>query len=115
MLMSIQVFMQQEMLLPRLKRSGVLVVYDPVQRYRDLCLGLVSETLQVVDATESSIESRGMALQALSRLGQPNTTLTGLLVYVPAEVPLTDEEKQRDPFALYTVCGSQFPVGDGDA
>jgi hypothetical protein len=28
--------------------------------------------------------------------------------------PLTDEEKQRDPFALYAVCGSQFPEGDGD-
>jgi hypothetical protein len=25
-----------------------------------------------------------------------------------------DEEKQRDPFALYTVCGNVFPDGNGD-
>ena len=112
--MSIQAFIQHEVLLPRLKRNDVMVVYDPAQHYRDLCLSLASEALQVVDTTESSIESRKAAMRALSRLGQPHTTLTGLLVYVPAKAPLTDEEKQRDPFALYAVCGSQFPEGDGD-
>jgi hypothetical protein len=56
--MSIQAFIQHEVLLPRLKRNGVLVVYDPEQRYRGLCLNLVSDTLRVVDTTESSIESR---------------------------------------------------------
>ena len=112
--MAIQTFIQDEMLLPRLRRNGVLVLYDPAQRYRILCLALASETLRVVDATESSIESRESAMQALHELGRPNTPLTGLLVYVPAQVPLTDEAKQQDPFALYAVCGSQFPDGDGD-
>lgn len=112
--MSIQAFIQHEVLLPRLTRNGVLVVYDPAQRYRDLCLGLASETIQVVDATDSSIESRETAMWALGKLGQPNTTLMGLLVYVPAQTPLTDEAKQQDPFALYAVCGSLFPEGDGD-
>ena len=100
--MAIQTFIRDEILLPRLRRNGVLVIYDPAQRYRNLCLELASETLQVVDATESSIESRESAMQALHELGRPNTPLTGLLVYVPAQVPLTDEAKQQDPFALYT-------------
>ena len=112
--MSIQTFIQDEMLLPRLRRNGVLVLYDPEQRYRTLCLALASDTLRVVDATESSIESRETAMQALHELGRPNTSLTGLLVYVPAQAPLTDEAKQQDPFALYAVCGSLFPDGDGD-
>ena len=112
--MSIQTFIQDEILLPRLRQNGVLVIYDPAQRYRTLCLALASDTLRVVDATESSIESRETAMQALHELGRPNTPLTGLLVYVPAQAPLTDEAKQQDPFALYTVCGSQFPDGDGD-
>ena len=112
--MSIQTFIQDEMLLPRLRRNGVLVVYDPAQRYRTLCLELANETLRVVDATESSIESRESAMQAFHALGRPNTPLTGLLVYVPAQVPLTDEAKQQDPFALYAVCGSLFPESDGD-
>src|SRR5262245_16397476 len=112
--MSIQAFIQDEILLPRLRQNGVLVIYDPVQRFRTLCLALASETLRVVDATESSIESREQAMQALHELGRPNTSLTGLLVYVPAQVPLTDEAKQQDPFALYAVCGSLFPESDGD-
>ena len=112
--MSIQAFIQQEILLPRLERHGVLVVYDPARCYRDLCLNLASEALKVVDATESSIDSREAAIQALSALGRPSSLLKGLLVYVPARAPLTDEEKQRDPFALYAAAGSVFPEGDGD-
>jgi hypothetical protein len=30
------------------------------------------------------------------------------------EILLAAEAKQHDPFALYTVCGSLFPEGDGD-
>ncbi len=112
--MSIQEFIRNSIMLPRLRRNGVLVVYDPDRRYRDLCLELATDTLPVVDASESSIVSREQALQTLGQLGQPNTKLEGMLVYVPARVPLTDEEKQNDPFSLYTVCGSVFPDGDGD-
>jgi hypothetical protein len=112
--MSIQAFIQQEILLPRLQRNGVLVVYDPEGRYRELCRDLASDTLKVVDASDSSIESREAALQALGELGH-DTALDGLLVYVPTQVPLTDEARQRDPFALYAACGSLFPEGDGDA
>ena len=66
--MDIQTFIQDEILLPRLRRNGVLVIYDPAQRYRNLCLEQASETLWVVDATESSIESRERAMQALHLL-----------------------------------------------
>jgi hypothetical protein len=44
--MDIQTFIQDEMLLPRLRRNGVLVLYDPAQRYRTLCLALASDTLR---------------------------------------------------------------------
>ncbi len=112
--MSIAEFIQTEILLPRVKRNGVLVLYDPELRYRELCRGLSEEGLQVVDATESSIESRELALRALGELGAPNTDTNGLLVYVPTSAPVSDEERQRDPFALYSACGNVFPDGDGD-
>lgn len=112
--MVIKEFIQTEILLPRLRRSGVLVVYDPKARYRELCLELRSERLPVIDAGASSIESREAALAALQALGQPNSSLEGLVIYVPTRAPLTDEEKQRDPFALYGVCGAVFPESDGD-
>ena len=78
------------------------------------CLELANDTRRVIDASESSVEGRESALAALQALGQPSSPLEGLLIYVPARSPLTDEEKQRDPFALYGVCGAVFPESDGD-
>ncbi len=112
--MSIKDFIQNEILLPRLKKSGVLVVYDPQRRYRELCLQLAAENQRVVDATESSIESREQAIATLQALGEPNSPLEALLVYVPAPRPLSSEDQQRDPFSIYGVCGEVFPEGDGD-
>lgn len=112
--MKIKEFIQQAILLPRLKQQGVLVVYDSDRRYHELCLELASEKRRVIDASGSSITSRAEALAALLVFGQPNPELEGILVYVPARAPITDEEKQRDPFALYTACGAVFPEGDGD-
>lgn len=112
--MTIATFIQTAILLPRLRQHGVLVVYDPDRRYRELCLELAGERRLVVDASESSIESRAAALAALQALGRPNAALEGLLVYVPAPRPLSDEARQRDPFSLYAACGAVFPDGDGD-
>ncbi len=113
--MNIKEFIQNSILLPRLKKKEVLVVYDPDELFHDLCLEMTTETLKVIDASESSITSREDALKTLKQLGSTNTVLKGLLVYVPAKAPDTEEEKQLDPFALYSVCGSVFPddaVGD---
>ena len=113
--MSIKEFIQQNTLLPRLKKNSVLVVYDPDKIYHGVCLDMATDTIEVVDASNSSITSRESALKALKDLGRPNTDLEGLLVYVPTKAPEAEEDKQRDPFALYTVCGSVFPDGAGDA
>lgn len=111
---SIKSFIQEQVLLPRLKENGLLVVYDADKRYRDLCNELASDACVVVDAGQSSIEGRDDAIVALQKMGLLDSTLEGMLVYVPTSPPLTDEDKQQDPFALYTVCGRTFPDGDGD-
>lgn len=110
----IKEFIQNEVLLPRLKRNGVLVVYDLNDRYHQLCMELATDKLRVIDASKGSIQSRADAMGALLELGSQNTSLEGLLVYVPAKVPLTDEECQQDPFAAFGACGAVFPDGDGD-
>jgi hypothetical protein len=46
--------------------------------------GALEAIHKVEDASESSIESREVAIQALSELGQPNTMVKRFLVYVPA-------------------------------
>lgn len=110
--MSIQKFIQEQVLASRLEKQQVLVVYDAEQRYRDACLAMANDKLKVVDATESSILARAEAIQSLSELGAH--TIEQLLVYVPAPKPLEDEDKQKDPYSLYGACGSVFPNGDGD-
>ena len=85
--MQISQFIQTEILLPRVKRHGVLVVYDPERRFREICQGLNVDGLRVVDAADNSIESREAALQALGQLGASNTDTTGLLIYVPYPCP----------------------------
>ncbi len=39
---TIREFIQIEVLLPRIQRNGVLVLYDPERRYRELCHGLAA-------------------------------------------------------------------------
>lgn len=113
---SIREFIKQEVFLPRMNKNGVLTVYDPEMRYRELCLDLDSEEIRVIDASESSILSRESSLKTFIELGQPDTHVKGMLVYVPFKAPLTDEEKQCDPFALYVAFGNVFPdpISDGD-
>ncbi len=112
--MKIKEYIQREVLLPRLKKHNVLVVYDPQRRYRELCLELSSAKLKVIDASESSITSRAEASKVLQIFGQPNPSIEGILIYVPAKAPRNDEEKQRDPFSAYGAVGAIFPESDGD-
>ena len=112
--MKIKEYIQRDVLLPRLKKHNVLVVYDPQRRYRELCLELSSAKLKVIDASESSITSRTEASKVLQIFGQPNPPIEGILIYVPAKAPRNDEEKQRDPFSAYGAVGAIFPESDGD-
>ena len=112
--MSIEEFIRESVLRPRLKQAGCLVVYDADRRYREQCFDLAGDKVRVVDASESSIESREAALMALREVGQPKAPLEGVLIYVPTKRPETDEQKQADPFALYAECGAVFPQDDGD-
>ena len=110
--MSIAQFIQKQVFEPRLSKSQVLVVYDPEQRFRDVCLDMADESRVVIDATESSIHSRAAAITAFGRLGR--CEIEQLLVYVPTAKPIEDEDKQKDPFSPYGACGTVFPNGDGD-
>lgn len=110
----IQSFIRQEIMAPRLSKRGVLVVYDPQQRYRELCQAMEDERTAVVDATESSIIAREQASAALLKVGRG--ALDRLLIYVPAPSSWgNDEACQKDPFAVYAACGAVFPQGDSDS
>ncbi len=114
--MKIADFIRNQIILPRLQDHSVLVVYDPEGRYLEVCQALADEKYALVNASESSIQARRAALNAIQSLAGPQSQLEGLLIYIPAKAPLTDDEKQQDPFAVYGACGAVFPdpQNDGD-
>ena len=110
-------YIRDNVVLPKLRASQVLAVYDSERRYHELCLSLASERRRVVDASTGSILNRELALETLQQMGRADSPVDELLVYVPVRAPRDDEERQRDPFALYAACGDLFPnpAHDGDA
>ncbi len=111
--MSIAEFIQNKVLRPRLQKTGSLVVYDPAGHYLDVCNGLADEKLLVVDASKGSIESRVAAIRGLRDV--IDRQLEGLLVYVPAKAPESDQDRQSDPFSPIAAAGAIFPESDGDS
>ena len=109
--MNIEQYLTDQVFHRRLDQR-ILVVYDDARRYGDICLSMQAESISVIDASESSIESRELASEKLAGFGQGGNKL---LIYVPSAAPLTDEDKQKDPFSIYGACGEVFPNGDGDS
>lgn len=112
--MSIKEYIQNKILLPRINDTGILTVYDEEKRYYELCLELENDRLCVIDASESSIISREKAIKALIEIGEPASLLEKMLVYVPKKAPISEEDKQKDPFAIYMACGEIFPDPNDD-
>jgi hypothetical protein len=111
--MSIKTFIQKKILAPRLEKKQVLVVYDPIHQYRSVCKEMQKDKRVVIDTSESSITSREEAMDAFLKVGR--NEIDQLLIYIPKAKPIEEEEKQKDPFSLYSVAGTAFPEGDGDS
>jgi len=107
-------YIKNEIFSRRLAQNGVLVVYDKDKLFRELCIEMRTASVAVIDTSESSIESRQDGLLLLKKLATSPSELSGLIVYVPCSKALSDEEKQLNPFSIYSTCGSTFPEGDGD-
>lgn len=105
----------QDLLRERLVSGECLVLYDADARYRQLAKGLVDEQCQVVDGSTSSIQTREQATDLWLSLGKISQGTKRLLIYAPVPKPLTEEEKQRDPFQIFVLGGDVFPRGEGDS
>jgi len=112
--MIIAAYIEKELFAPRLAKNGCLVVYDPQGIYRDICLSMASARIDVIDAGGSGIESRERAAEDLKRLCSSPGQLDGFIIYVPAPVPVSEADKQADPYAIFIECGSLFPEGPAD-
>lgn len=112
--MTVADYIRTQVLEPKLKTAGCLLVYDPDRRYRDLTRKMASPNVAVIDATESSIESREAASRALRELASRGEKAR-VVIYVPARKPVTNEQKRVNPFSVYGECGAVFPEDDSEA
>jgi hypothetical protein len=103
--MSIEQYIKNDIIVKRLSDSSVVVVYDDDRRYQSLCSELSSDQCQVIDISLGSLSTRQQAIIALSKL----TAGKQLLLYIPTSAPMEEEDKQKDPFALYAAAGCVFP------
>ena len=97
--MSIRDYIQNQVFARRAKDHGCLVIYDPERRYREIALAMEAEKRRIVDASESIITQREVASEALAQLA--SGTIHHLIIWVPANAPKDDEEKQKDPFSVF--------------
>jgi hypothetical protein len=110
--MTIRDYIQNQVFARRAKDKGCLVIYDSERRYRDIALSLADTQCRVIDVSESIIEQREAATEALSQLA--DGTIHQLIIWTPLNRPDDNEAKQRDPFAAFAEAGTVFPQGDGD-
>ena len=79
----IEDYIRDEVFAKPLRNWGVLVIYDPARRYREIAESLKDGAVAFVDASESSIESREAAQAALDEMGRQGGKVKGLVIYIP--------------------------------
>lgn len=99
----------------RLKRSPVLVVYDPERRYFDIVQSLAVENCRLIDGSLSTILGREQAILEWCLLAEDENIGNRLIIYLPINKPVTDREKQANPYQIFSLGGGEFPEGDSES
>ena len=99
----------------RLDAHKSLVIYDPDELYRDVVMELSGDKVTVVDGSASTIVGRETALEAWCQMGQADDENIRLAVYLPLKRPLTDQERQQNPYQIFALGGGEFPESDGES
>jgi hypothetical protein len=110
--MSIRDYIRDQIFARRANEKGILTIYDPARRYREIALSMKNEKRRVLDVAESVIRQREDATLALGQLA--DGSIHQLVLWIPTNRPGDDDEKQKDPFAVFAEIGEVFPKGDGD-
>ena len=110
--MSIQDSIQGHFL-KRLNDVPVLVVYDQDGVYRDIVLSLEGPDYSVVDGSKSTILGRERAMASWrSMSADPDARL---VIYLPFSRPRNDEQRQRNPYEVFSLGGGEFPSSDAES
>lgn len=98
----------------RLEKSFCLVIYDPIGMYKNIVQKMEDDSCRVVDGSKSTILGREKAMDAWRKIAMNKGKQKHLVIYLPIKKPITDEERQQDPYQIFAIGGSEFPRDDGD-
>jgi hypothetical protein len=98
----------------RLEKSSCLVIYDPSCRHKELVQSMAGDGCKVIDGSASTILARETAMDAWRDLADHKDGLKYLIIYLPIKKPVKEQEKQRNPYQIFAIGGSEFPADDGD-
>jgi len=107
--MTIADHIKSEVLEPRLREKQVVVVYDAAGRYREIALSIASDDIRVIDAGDSILEAREVAMEALVARGTQPEKKPYVLIYVPAVPPADEDARCADFFSALAEAGGCFP------
>ncbi|HRG77836.1 MAG TPA: hypothetical protein PLX69_24970, partial [Leptospiraceae bacterium] len=93
----------------KIKERQILVIYDPQKIYKGVADSFNNSETAFVDGSNSTILSRFAAMSALQGLSDNDSSVRQMVVYLPIQAPLTEEEKMIDPYTIFSVAGSVFP------
>ncbi|TVS21061.1 MAG: PglZ domain-containing protein, partial [Planctomycetaceae bacterium] len=94
-----------------LDEKQVVVWYDQNGDLRDLAVGFRATNCRVVDASASVLRARREAdriFRGLNDPDDPELRSASLLIYCPRARGKQEEERCRDPFEVFAVCGAAF-------
>jgi len=98
--------------LRKLGNSPCLTIYDSEKLYKEIVLSLQNEDIQVIDSSSNPIVAHENAVIEWLRLAE--STNRQMIIYLPYEQPLSENEKIRDPFYVFAISGAIFPYDAAD-
>lgn len=99
----------------RLQRSSVLVIYDPANRYKEIAAELINDHTWFIDGSTSTIAGREQALSLWCRMGQTDHEQDRMIIYLPARRPVSEQQKQQNPYQIFALGGGEFPESDSES
>ena len=112
--MTIADHIKDNVLEPRLREKQVVVLYDGSGMYRDIAFATASKEIRLIDAAESIVEAREVAMKSVAELGASPDKKPNVLIYVPTSPPADEDARCADFFSALAETGDSFPRGSGD-
>ena len=99
----------------RLEEACALVVYDPDRRYSEIVGEMAGDKCTLIDGSVSTIIGRELAMDEWGKLAAADGDDKRLVIYLPTAKPKTEQERQQNPYEVFTLGGGEFPVPASDA